>query len=168
MMKRTAGLVLALAAVPLAHAVDDASFARCRGISDPGARLACYDGLPLTMPPAAREAPPVAPRAAPPAAPAPATAPAHAPQARDFGMEQRAPVVEYPTTMETYIPGHFEGWRPNERIKLGNGQVWQVVDGSSAMFNVDNPKVVIRRGMMGGFFLEIGDSNRSPRVRRLQ
>ena len=57
MMKRTAGLVLALAAVPLAHAVDDASFARCRGISDPGARLACYDGLPVTMPPAAREPP---------------------------------------------------------------------------------------------------------------
>ena len=146
MMKRTAGLVLALAATSLAHAVDDASFARCRGIPDAGARLACYDGLPMGAPAAAPQAQ----------------------QQREFGMEQRAPAVEYPTTMETYIPGHFEGWRPNERIKLGNGQVWQVVDGSSAMFNLDNPKVVIRRGMMGGFFLEIGDSNRSPRVRRLQ
>jgi hypothetical protein len=26
----------------------------------------------------------------------------------------------------------------------------------------------VRRGMMGGFFLEIEDSNRSPRVRRVQ
>ena len=83
-------------------------------------------------------------------------------------MEQRAPAVEYPTTMETYIPGRFEGWGPNTRIKLGNGQVWQVVDGTSATFSLDNPKVVIRRGMMGGFFLEIENSNRSPRVRRLQ
>jgi hypothetical protein len=171
MMKRTAGLVLALAAAPLAHAVDDASFARCRGISDPGARLACYDGLPTGAPPAAVQPPPIAPSRTAPAAPPPPArtqAPAPSPPAQEFGMEQRAPAVEFPTTMETYIPGHFEGWGPNARIKLGNGQVWQVVDGSSAMFNVDNPKVVIRRGMMGGFFLEIGDSNRSPRVRRLQ
>jgi len=167
MMKRTAGLVLALAAIPLAHAVDDASFARCRGISDPGARLACYDGLPMPPPSAAREPPPVAPRTVAPAPPPPAP-PAAAPQAREFGMEQRAPAVEYPTTMETYIPGRFEGWGPNTRIKLGNGQVWQVVDGTSAMFSLDNPKVIIRRGMMGGFFLEIENSNRSPRVRRLQ
>jgi len=27
---------------------------------------------------------------------------------------------------------------------------------------------VIRRGMMGGFFLEVENSNRSPRVRRVQ
>jgi hypothetical protein len=172
MMKRTAGLVLALAATPLAHALDDASFARCGGIPDAGARLACYDGLPMGAPPSAAQPPPIAPSRTAPVAPPPARAPAAAaPQAqqqREFGMEQRAPAVEYPTTMETYIPGHFEGWRPNERIRLGNGQVWQVVDGSSAMFSVDNPKVVIRRGMMGGFFLEIGDSNRSPRVRRLQ
>jgi len=33
---------------------------------------------------------------------------------------------------------------------------------------VDNPKVVVRRGMLGGFFLEVENSNRSPRVRRIQ
>ena len=172
MMKRTAGFVLALSTIPLAHAVDEASFARCRGISDPGARLACYDGLPMGVAPAATQPPPIAPSRPAPAAPSPAArtpAPAPAPQAqKEFGMEQRAPVVEYPTTMETYIPGRFEGWGPNTRIKLGNGQVWQVVDGTSAMFSLDNPKVIIRRGMMGGFFLEIENSNRSPRVRRLQ
>ena len=172
MMRRTAGLVLALAAIPLAHAVDDASFARCRGISDPVARLACYDGLPMGAPPAATQPPPIAPSRAAPAAPArpatPAPAPAPHPAARDFGLEQRAPAVEPPATMESFIPGRFEGWGPGARIKLGNGQVWQVVDGTSAYFNLDNPKVVVRRGMMGGFFLEIENSNRSPRVRRLQ
>lgn len=173
---RIAGMVLALCAASSAHAVDDAAFARCRGISDPGARLACYDGLPLARPPSDAQAPPIAPRSAP-AAPAPGPAaprasappPAPAPStSQSFGMEERAPAAPLPTTMETHIAGHFEGWGPGARIKLANGQVWQVVDGTSAFMNVDNPKVVVRRGMMGGFFLELEGSNRSPRVRRLQ
>ena len=171
---RTASLVLALSSATIAHAVDDAAFERCRGIRDVSARLACYDGLPMGVSPSAPQAPPIAPSrapvaapAAPPAARAPAPAPAPQP-AQDFGMEQRAPAVEPPTTMDSYIPGRFEGWGPNARIKLANGTVWQVVDGSSAFLNLDNPKVIVRRGMMGGFFLELENSNRSPRVRRLQ
>ena len=161
---RNAGLALALASATLAHAVDDAAFERCRGIRDASARLACYDGLPMGLSPAAPQTPPIAPSRTP--APAPA-APAPQPAA-PFGMEQRAPAVELPATMESYIPGHFEGWGPNARIKLANGTVWQVVDDSRAYLSMDNPKVIIRRGMMGGFFLELENSNRSPRVRRLQ
>jgi hypothetical protein len=187
---RTAGLALALCAASAAHAVDDAAFARCRGIFDSAARLACYDGLPLARTPSDAQPPPIAPSrpaAAPPSASAPvvsapsapaprvaasAAAPAPPPppqaQVQSFGMEERVARAEQPTTMESFIPGHFEGWGPGARIKLGNGQVWQVVDGTSAFMNVDNPKVVVRRGMMGGFFLELENSNRSPRVRRLQ
>jgi hypothetical protein len=176
MNMRTAGLVLALSSATIAHAVDDAAFERCRGIRDASARLACYDGLPAGVSPSAREAPPIAPSRPPAASPAPAApaapaarAPVPTPQpAQGFGMEQRAPAVEPPTTMESYIPGRFEGWGPNARIKLANGTVWQVVDGTSAALNLDNPKVIIRRGMMGGFFLELDSTNRSPRVRRLQ
>jgi hypothetical protein len=162
---RTAGLALVLSSAAIAHAVDDASFQRCRGIRDASARLACYDGLPLDISPSAPQAPPIAPsRPAPPPPPQ-----AAAPQpAQGFGLETRAPAVELPTTMESTIAGRFEGWGPNARIKLANGTVWQVVDGTSAAMSVDNPKVVIRRGMMGGFFLELENSNRSPRVRRLQ
>jgi len=174
---RTAGLMLALSAGSLAHAVDDAAFARCRGIADTAARLACYDALPGAAPPRATATPaaPATPSPAPAArAPATSAPPAAAPAAppaqtaQNFGMEERVAGPAPPTTMESYIPGRFEGWGANTRIKLGNGQVWQVVDGTSAYFNLDNPKVVIRRGMMGGFFLEIENSNRSPRVRRIQ
>jgi hypothetical protein len=180
MKVRSLSLALALLASPLAHAIDDAAFARCRGIADTANRLACYDALPMNVTPAATQAPPIAaPKAAasapakaatPP--PAAASAPAPAPQqqaaAQSFGYESRAPAVEPATTMESTIPGHFEGWGPNARIKLANGQVWQIADDSQAYFNLDNPKVVIRRGMMGGFFLEVENSNRSPRVRRVQ
>jgi len=173
---RAAGFALALLATPLAHAVDDSAFARCRGIADTASRLACYDALPMNVTPAATHAPPIgAPKAsAPAAAPSPPSAnrpPPTAerpPEAQSFGMENRAPQVELPATMQSTIPGHFEGWGPKARIKLANGQVWQIADDSTAFFNLDNPRVVIRRGMMGGFFLEVENSNRSPRVRRVQ
>jgi hypothetical protein len=167
---RTASIALALCSASLAHAVDDSAFERCRGIRDAAARLACYDGLPMAISRDAPQAPPIAPSRPAASASTPAQTPpsARPPQAPTFGMEQRAPAVELPTTMESYIPGRFEGWGPNARIKLGNGTVWQVVDGTTAYLNLDNPKVIIRRGMMGGFFLELENTNRSPRVRRLQ
>jgi len=175
MKVRTAALPLALLASSLAHAIDDSAFARCRGIADTANRLACYDALPMNVTPAATQAPPIAapkagpakPSSQPPTASAPA-APQQQAAAQSFGMENRAPEVELPTTMQSTIPGHFEGWGPKARIKLANGQVWQIADDSQAYFNLDNPKVVIRRGMMGGFFLEVENSNRSPRVRRVQ
>jgi hypothetical protein len=169
-------LAVALSSATLAHAIDDSAFERCRGIRDSTARLACYDGLPMGAPAAAPQLPPIAPSRAPAAAPpapsapaarAPAPAAAPAPQgAPAFGMEERA--AELPSTLESTIPGHFDGWGPRSRITLANGMVWQVVDDSSAALNLDNPKVIIRRGMMGGFFLELEKSNRSPRVRRVQ
>ena len=177
MKLRTLGAMIALAA-PAAHAVDDAAFARCRSIVDTASRLACYDALsipaapmqsapsrPATPAPAPSNAAP-APAARTPSAAPPAPAPASA--AGNFGMEEKIAASGLPPTMESSIPGHFEGWGPGARIKLANGQVWQVVDGTSAFFNRENPKVVVRRGMMGGFFLEIENSNRSPRVKRVQ
>jgi len=180
MKLRNLGVMVALAA-PAAHAVDDAAFARCRSIADTAARLACYDGLPVapaaamqsapSRPATAAPAPNAAPAARTPsaAAPAPAAAPpAPASAAENFGMEEKIAASGLAPTMESYIPGHFEGWGAGARIKLANGQVWQVVDGTSAYFNRENPKVLVRRGMMGGFFLEIENSNRSPRVKRVQ
>ena len=180
MKLRNLGVIFALAA-PAAHAVDDAAFARCRSIVDTAARLACYDGLPVapaaamqsapSRPATAAPAPNAAPAARTPsaAAAAPAAAPpAPASAAENFGMEEKIAASGLPPTMESYIPGHFEGWGAGSRIKLANGQVWQVVDGTSAFFNRENPKVLVRRGMMGGFFLEIENSNRSPRVKRVQ
>ena len=180
MKLRNLGVMVALAA-PAAHAVDDAAFARCRSIVDTAARLACYDGLPVapaaamqsapSRPATAAPAPNAAPAARTPsaAAPAPAAAPpAPASAAENFGMEEKIAASGLAPTMESYIPGHFEGWGAGARIKLANGQVWQVVDGTSAYFNRENPKVLVRRGMMGGFFLEIENSNRSPRVKRVQ
>ena len=166
--------LLALLAVGLpVMAVDDAAVQRCRVMTDNAQRLACYDGLPIAAPSTPRA--PVAPApASTPAKPAPAAAaPAAAPAAASpsllsrFGFENRAQPDELPT-VETHIPGRFEGWGPKSAIALANGQVWQVIDDSARTAYKDNPKVTVRRGSLGSFFLDIEGVNPSPRVRRIQ
>jgi hypothetical protein len=126
---------------------DDAGLLKCRGISDVSARLACYDALPVAQAKAVQAAPLQTPE--------------------QFGMEQRvsAPELE---SIESHIPGNFEGWGPRTRIRLANGQVWQISDDSRRMLDFQNPKVKIRRGVLGAFYLEIEGTNISPRVSRVQ
>jgi hypothetical protein len=142
---------------------DDAALARCRGIADAGARLACYDALPLAT--SERK---VETRPAPQQVPQQAQQQPAQPQER-FGLEQRVVQAEQQLqTIHSHIPGHFEGWQANQAIALANGQVWQITDGSARFMSLDNPKVTIRRGALGSFFLDFENDNRSPRVRRLQ
>jgi hypothetical protein len=153
---------------------DDAALARCRAIADAAARLACYDAMPLApseRKAEARPAPPQAPQPMPqqaqqqPALPQP---PRGAQPQERFGLEQRVVQAEQVQTIQSHIPGRFEGWQANQAIALANGQVWQVADGSARFMSLDNPKVTIRRGALGSFFLDFENDNRSPRVRRLQ
>lgn len=129
---------------PTALADEAGALQSCRAIGDPQARLACYDALPL--------APAAATRAAVPA-----------PAAQRFGQESR----DEPQAQVSRIPGVFEGWGPRSRITLANGQVWQVIDGSEGVYLLQNPQVTVRRGVLGGFVLEIEGANRAPRVRRV-
>jgi hypothetical protein len=138
------------------QAADTAALQRCRAISEAAARLACYDALPLGTAP---------PLPAPPAATSAPTAAAVAPAAvQAFGQERR----DEPETLSSHIQGVFEGWGPRSRIKLANGQVWQVVDGSEGVYFLQNPKVTVKRALMGGFQLEIEGAKRTPRVRRVE
>jgi hypothetical protein len=146
---------------------DDAAVLRCRAIRDATARLACYDALPVTVP-EAKAAP--APRAAEPRAAEPRAVETRPPPPQtpaQFGLEQRANPAEL-ASIESYIPGNFEGWYPNAVFTLANGQIWQISDGSTRRLYRTNPKVKIRRGSFGSFFLEIEGDNNSPRVRRVQ
>jgi hypothetical protein len=155
----------------------DSALRTCRAVADKTARLACYDALPL----AAATAAPAAPAAAPAssvapsavvAAAAPAAAPAVVPAApakaseTNFGLEaQRAAETQQ---IASRITGIFEGWSANSRITLANGQVWQVIDGTSASYYLKDPKVTIARAAMGSFRLEIDGARQAPRVKRVE
>lgn len=181
---RVPAILMLLVALP-AHA-DDEGILKCRSIASAAARLACYDGLPTggepkTSPRGARPGgpagmPPGAFRGGPPGLPLPPGDPGArgampaagaAPAIEQFGFEHKQEILKV-EAIESTIPGRFEGWRANENIRLANGQVWQVVDDSRASLWMENPKVRVRRGALGAFYLEIAGTNRSPRVRRLQ
>lgn len=150
-----ARIVLAALLVSTAALAQDGGLARCRAIADAAARLACYDALPLPGPEA---------KASPAAAPQP---PAR-PPAEVFGLEERVPPKEMLDQIETRVQGRFEGWTPNSVFHLANGQVWQVADGSTRFYDLDSPKVQIRRGALGAFYLNLDGDNRTVRVRRVQ
>ena len=138
--------VLLLSGAALA---DDAALLRCRDIADASKRLACYDALVV------------------PGGQAGSVRNRPQQSSEQFGMGGREAKSEL-DAIESRIPGRFEGWDPGSRIRLENGQIWQITDDSSRYFNLDNPRVTIRRGAFGAFYLEVGSSHWSARVRRVQ
>lgn len=136
-----------------------ADWQRCRQVSDAGARLACYDKLADI----AAAQPPAAVATTTPAAPAPVKTPTDR-----FGLEQRATQEGAADTISSVLPGDFEGWGPKTKFTLANGQVWQVTDGSSVYWPAKSPKVTIRRGILGAFYLSVEGLNSTAKVKRLQ
>jgi hypothetical protein len=124
----------------------------CRQLTDAARRLACYDALPVAAEPVSK-----------------AAVPAADPVAK-FGQE----AVKQPDApaelqqIESRIRGRFAGWGPNTRIELDNGQVWRVADGSSAIYDLNNPKAVVHRGMLGAYYLEIEGVGFQVKVARVR
>lgn len=176
-----AGLLGAAAAS--AGAQDAATLERCRGMAVASERLACYDAAlpPRVASPAAAATSPAKATATAPAATAIATTPSQpaavaaanpAPPRQapaEFGFESRRKAVDDAAdSVRTSFEGVFTGWAPAEKIKLANGQVWQIADGSQTAYDIRNPGVRIVRGAFGSFFMEIEGVSHSPKVRRVQ
>jgi len=153
------GTVMKILYLPLflsaAALASETTLEQCRAIADPSARLACYDGLPL---PANAGGPTakVESKARLPETPA------------QFGLSREVtPSVDL-ASIESTIPGHFDGWYPRRRVRLANGQVWQVAEETTRLYDLDNPKVTIRRGVLGAYYLNLSVDNRSIRVNRVE
>ena len=151
----------------------EASLAGCRAMADAGARLACYDALADGAAGAAgavgSAAAPIPPRptsaALAPSKPG-AAGPTDPDAAARFG---RAPALDRELReLKSTAAGAFTGWERGTRIRLANGQVWQVIDDSSASLDLRDPEVTVRRGALGSYRLEVEGSNQSARVRRVE
>jgi len=143
-MKTSFALLLAMASAAVSAQGTDLQ--RCRGIADDHARLTCYDAL---------------------AAGDSAQSALAAKSGATFGLDTQLRKTE-PDAIESQLTGLVEGWGPRGLFKLANGQVWQVIDGSSAVLYLKDPKVKIRRGAMGTFVLELDGTNETARVNRLR
>jgi hypothetical protein len=120
---------------------DEAAFFRCRDISADSQRLACYDAV---KKPTAAEKRVVA--------------------EKSFGLTVRPDI----DVIQSVIPGKFDGWEADQRIKLANGQVWQVVDDSNGFIEGKDLKATVARGAMGAMYMEIEGSRKLPRVKRIK
>jgi len=132
-------------------AADDAALRRCRSLTESPARLACYDAIPLAP---QRDA--GSPRTTPQAT------------ATEFGLESRSAAATFVASIDSVIDGPFDGWLPRSQLKLVNGQVWEITDGSQAAYDLRSPTVKIIRGVSGSFFMTIERVAQTPRVRRVK
>lgn len=153
--------LFALMFVASAALADDGALLRCRALADAPARLSCYDAIPAAAGPAGAAPGPFAPAAAP-------AAPSRAQLEQAFGQEPAALQPLRLAALESRIDGPFDGWVANQTIRLANGQLWRVVDGSDDVLDVDNPRVTLQRGLLGAIFLDIDGAHRRPRVQRLR
>jgi hypothetical protein len=124
---------------------DNAALQRCRQIAEASQRLSCYDAIVLATP-----------------------AKSQVQVSQDsFGLVKKAPDPDS-EIIESELAADLDGLRPNETIRLKNGQVWRVTDDSTVVLPAGSRKIKIRRGMFGAFFIEFEGSNHSPKVKRIQ
>ncbi|GAA0423461.1 hypothetical protein ACFOY5_12920 [Massilia aurea] len=134
---------------------DDAALLKCRTLSDTATRVACYDAIPVGV-------------AGPAVAAAAAAAPARTPE-QYFGLEAVKQREAQPASIRSTVVGDFDGWGPGSQIRLANGQVWRVIDGSDAVLpRTKDAAVTIERNVFGTLFLKVDGGNSSAKVRRVQ
>jgi len=128
---------------------DDAALLKCRALTDTASRVACYDAIPVGVA-------------------APAAAAARTPE-QNFGMEAVKQREAQPASIRSTVVGDFDGWGPGSQIRLANGQVWRIIDGSDAVLpRTKDAAVTIERNVFGTLFLKVDGGNSSAKVRRVQ
>ena len=154
-MMRTTLLAAALCASGSALAAETAQ--DCAALTDPAARLACYDEKHGKAVPAAAPAPPAAAPAAAPAAP------------DGFGLPPKPTPAEELQSLKAHIVGSVKSWEKGTKFTLDNGQVWKVTGDDSRFYkNIpDNPEIVIERGALGSFWMEIVAVRARMKVKRV-
>jgi hypothetical protein len=136
---------------------DDAALLKCRTLSDTATRVACYDAIPVGV-----AGPAVA------AAAAAAAAPTRTPE-QNFGLEAVKQREAQPASIRSTVVGDFDGWGPGSQIRLANGQVWRIIDGSDAVLpRTKDAAVTIERNVFGTLFLKVDGGNSSAKVRRVK
>ena len=71
--------------------------------------------------------------------------------------------------IEATVAGEFTGFGNRERYTLDNGQVWQQIDSATlAGVRKDNPRVRIRPGALGAWWMSVDGYNTQAKVQRVE
>ena len=146
-------------------------------------RLGCFDALAAETTHAVATAPPptdalAAPAAAvavarsdsPPAEPAAGAVPEAEPISDEVGLSRiKGSNTPEPQQYSATVTKCEENKQSGQYyFFLENGQVWQQSQSGRLVYRAENPRVVIKRGMLGGYYLSVDGVNRRVRVKRLK
>jgi hypothetical protein len=142
---RGAGLFIALA-LGIAHAEDLPAARACAAVTDPTARLACFDSAFAVKP---------------------------LPPAAQFGdnahlQQQRAPKTEVPKSLDLTITRVQPVGQGLFRLTLDNGQVWQTKESDWALQFKTSDVITISRLPLGGYLISPLGEGRTVSAKRLQ
>jgi hypothetical protein len=71
--------------------------------------------------------------------------------------------------IEATVAGEFTGFGNRKRYTLDNGQVWQQIDSATlAGVRKDNPRVRIRPGALGAWWMSVDGYNTQAKVQRVE
>lgn len=72
-------------------------------------------------------------------------------------------------TIEATLEGDFRGFSKGRVYRLDNGQEWEQTDTASlAGVRMNNPKVIIRPGLLGTWYMRVGSYGTNAKVRRIK
>ncbi len=89
-------------------------------------------------------------------------------------VDQAGKPVFYPTSekagpVAAHVQGSFNGFSGHTQLTLDNGQVWQQSDGTQvSCLAAENPKVTIRRSLMGNWMAAVDGCNDTAPLTRVK
>ncbi|MBD3666860.1 MAG: hypothetical protein HUJ16_02800, partial [Kangiella sp.] len=150
----------------------------CAAITNDTKRLACYDQFIKNKPAPAKPEPVAQP--AEPAEPAKPTMPEQAQtpapkenvvtkedRIEEFGKERLREEGKLDSLTATAI-GSFHEWKNGLEIELDNGQVWEIVDSRKGYYKIQNPTVIIEKGFMNSYRMQVKGRNQRYSVTRIK
>ena len=72
-----------------------------------------------------------------------------------------------PDQLESRIAGAFRGWSGDTIFRLENGQIWRQVGGGRFVVRMEDPRVTIKRGSLGSYFLSVEGYGSRVKVARI-
>ena len=73
-----------------------------------------------------------------------------------------------PDLIRSRIDGTFKGWRGKTRFKLENGEIWQQRQSSTYFTTLESPEVIIKKGRMNFYTMEVPAIGRKVHVKRIK
>jgi len=136
-------------------AAADAPAKDCAAITDPAARLACYDAQSQ-------------PGQGTPVPAEPANQPPAGTDVEGFGLPP-AQTEQPARNISARIVGPVSTWKRGTLFKLDNGQVWKAVDQERGHYTTipENPEVTISRNVFGAYWMEIVAVRARIKVKRI-